>query len=76
MSDFTEPKIGVSIERKINLGNFENVTIYMSVDGVEPGATTEEIEELLVTGERAFDLLKNRMALKIKDLKQARRNND
>ena len=76
MTDFTEPKIGVSIERKINLGNFENVTIYMSVDGVEPGATTEEITELLVTGDRAFDLLKDRMAKKIKDLKTARKNND
>ncbi len=75
MSDelYTEPRISVSIERKINLGNYENVSIFMAVSGVEPGATTDEIEELLVTGDRAFELLKTRVGAKIQSIKKARR---
>ena len=45
MPDFEEPKVSVSIERKVNLGNYESIDIFMSVSGVEPGATDEEMEE-------------------------------
>ena len=72
MSDFEEATVSVSIKRTINLGNFENVTIFMAASGIEPGATVEEIEELLVTGEKAFQLLSNRVGSKIRELKSAR----
>lgn len=72
---FQEPRVAVSIARKINLGDYESVDIFMAVSGIEAGATDEEIEELLVTGERAFSLLKNRMSKKIKDIKAARKEN-
>ncbi len=70
---FEEPRIAVSISRKLNVGNYESVDIFMAVSGIEPGATTEEIKELLVTGDRAFNLLKDNMATKIKEIKQARK---
>lgn len=75
MSDegYSEPRISVSIKRKINLGSYESVDIFMAVSGVEPGATTEEIEELLVTGDKAFNLLKNRIKEKIQKIKAARK---
>lgn len=69
---YTEPRVSVSIARKIALPNYENVDLFMAVSGIEAGATDEEIEELLVTGERAFVLLKDRMAEKIRQLRQAR----
>ena len=70
---YQEPRISVSIGRKINLGNYESVDIFMSASGIEPGATGEEIEELLVTGERAFKLLQARIGTKIQELKNARK---
>ena len=73
---YQEPRISVSISRKINLGNYESVDIFMAISGVEPGATTEEIEELLVTGDRAFNLLKNRIKEKIQKIKAARNEAD
>ena len=42
----------------------------MAVSGVEPGATDEEIEELLATGDRAFQLLKRHMGDKVREIRQ------
>ena len=70
---YKEPRISVSIGRRLNLGNYESVDIFMSVSGVEPGTTTEEIEELLITGDRAFQLLKTRIGAKISEIKKARK---
>ena len=73
---YQEPRISVSIGRKINLGNYESVDIFMACSGIESGATVEEIEELLVTGERAFKLLEGRLGVKIQELKAARKGNN
>lgn len=63
-------RVAVSISRKINLGNYESVDIFMAVSGVEPGATDAEILEALATGERAFQLLKAKLADKIGEVKR------
>ena len=67
---FQEPKVSVSISRKINVGNYESVDVFMAISGVEAGATEEEIQELLATGDRAFLLLKKNMAGKLKEIRQ------
>lgn len=67
---FQEPKLAVSIARRINIGNYESVDIFMAVSGVEPGASDAEIEELLVTGDRAFQLLKKNVGAKVKQIKE------
>ena len=67
---YQEPRISVSIARKIALPKYENVDIFMAVSGVEPGATDEEIEELLATGDRAFQLLKRHMGDKVREIRQ------
>lgn len=75
MSDgeYQEPRVSVSIARKIALPGYENVDIFMAMSGLEPGATDLEMEELLTTGDRAFSLLKARMVEKITAIKTARR---
>lgn len=64
-----EPGISVSIARKIQLGGYESVDIFMAVTGLEPGCSDAEIEEALATGDRAFALLKRNMAAKLKAIR-------
>ena len=73
---YQEPRISVSIKRRINLGSYESVDIFMAVSGVEPGATTEEIEELMVTGNRAFEILTGHIGKKIQKIRVARNEAD
>lgn len=63
-------RVSVSIGRKIALPGYENVDIFFAVTGIEAGSTDAEIEEALVTGDRAFQLLKGRVAQKIKDVRE------
>ena len=65
-----ELRIAVSIARKVNLGNYESVDLFMAVSGVEPGATDAEILEALATGDRAFQLLKANMHAKVQRVRQ------
>ena len=64
-----EPGVSVSIGRKINLGNYESADIFMSVNGLEPGASDAEIEEALATGDRAFVILKRHMLARLKEVR-------
>lgn len=73
---YQEPRIAVSLARKISLPGYENVDIFMAVSGIEPGATEAEIEELLVTGDRAFQLLKKNLGAKVKAIKERRRDGE
>lgn len=76
MPEFQEPRVAVSLSRKLNIGNYESVDLFMAISGIEPGATEAEIEELLVTGDRAFQLLKKNMGAKIKAIKERRKDGD
>lgn len=65
-----EMKVAVSLGRKVNIGNYESIDIFMAVSGVEPGATDAEILEALATGERAFQLLVAKMQDKLGQVKR------
>lgn len=67
-----EPRVSVSIGRKLTDNNYGNVDLWMGISGIEPGATEEEMEELLATGDRAFNFLRKNMAAKIKEIKDKR----
>lgn len=42
------PALTVSIERKVNLGNYESASIFLAVSGVPVAATEEEAMDLVV----------------------------
>lgn len=65
-----EPRIAVSVEMKVNLGNYESAGASIVVSGLHAGATSEEIEQLLDTGKVAYDLMKVRLGHKISDLRR------
>jgi len=63
----SEPKVAVSLSRKINLGGYESVDLFFSVSDLAVGATEAEIQEALETGEAAFQLLKRKVADKMRE---------
>ena len=66
-----EMNVTAAIERTVNLGNYENVKIFFVVANVEPGTSKKELEEALQTGERALQVIKEHMAGRIAEARQA-----
>ena len=66
-----DERIAVSIERKVNLGNYESVGFFFSLSGLEPGTTREEMQELLETGELAFEVLREKIVEKTEAVRRA-----
>lgn len=59
------PTVAVSLEMKVNLGNYESAAVFLSVSGLEEGATEQEIAKLLDTGSIAFGVVREAMIEKI-----------
>lgn len=51
-------KVSVSATQKVNLGNYESADIFVALSNIRTGATEEEIEAALETGELAFKYVK------------------
>ncbi len=56
-----EPRIAVTIDRKINLGNYESASVGLVLSGVKVGATVEEIDAMLDTGRIMYDQMRARL---------------
>jgi hypothetical protein len=56
-----EPCIAVTIDRKINLGNYESASVGLVLSGVPVGATVEEINAMLDTGRIMYDQMRARI---------------
>lgn len=66
------PSVSVSISRKVNLGNYESVDLFMSVNGVDKYTTQEEIDEALAAGELAYGQLKEHLRARIVEVMRTR----
>lgn len=51
-------KVSVSATQKVNLGNYESAEIFTALSNIPTGATEEQIEAALETGELAFNYVK------------------
>ena len=60
-------KVGVSISRKLNLGNYESAEVYVSVSGLAADTTPAEIQAALAAGALGYEALKVAMVAKIED---------
>ncbi len=61
MTQNGEPSVSVSIDRKLNLGNYESVGLFVALSGVPVGASDELIDEMLDTGRKVYDKLRVRL---------------
>ena len=57
---------------KVNLGNYESADAFVSLSGLEAGATEEQINELLDTGKLAWGLATKRLMGKVAELRGQR----
>lgn len=68
--EFKEPTISVSITRKINIGNFESIDIFVSLNSLEIGSTDETIQMLLDgVGERMYEAIRQRIVEKTAEIR-------
>ncbi len=68
MSD--EPRIAITIDRKINLGNYESAAVGIVLSGVAPGASVEEIDAMLDTGRIMYDRMRERLQEKVAETRK------
>lgn len=69
VSEDSEPRISVSVEMKVNLGNYESAGASVILSGLRAGATEEEIAAMLDTGKLAWSLMTTRLGAKVAELK-------
>lgn len=68
-----ELAISVSLERTVNLGNYESAKVWLSVAGVRPGTTEAEVEALLENeGRIVYSAIARRMREKVDAMRPAR----
>lgn len=66
------PKVSVSIQRKINIGNYESVDVFLAVSGVEAETHPDDIEAALDAGEVAYEQIAQRIVEKTKQIQKNR----
>ena len=67
-----EPRIAVSVDMKLNLGNYESLGGSCILSGITAGATGSEVRELLDTADMTFRLIRERLETKLNDVRAER----
>ncbi len=65
MTNDNGPRVTVSVEMKVNLGNYESAGVGLILSGIAPGTSEEEIAELLDTGKIAYDKMREHLKEKV-----------
>ena len=70
MTTAEKPTVAVSMSRKINLGNYESLDVFLSIGSVTADTSEEEIIEAVNASEIVFEHVRQRIATKVIDIKR------
>lgn len=65
-----EPSLSLSVEMKVNLGNYNSVGAFVSMSGVTAETTEDEMDRLLSNGRVAWEKLRADLTEKVRQLKE------
>lgn len=68
-SEASKVRVGVSISRKVNLGNYESADVWMAVTGIAADTTLEDVEAALAAGALGYKALKAALTVKIQEIR-------
>lgn len=69
--DMDYPNIHVTMDRKVNLGNYESASVSVGLSRVPVGATAEQIDQMLETAGLAYKRLAAHLNAKVDAAKKA-----
>lgn len=64
-------RLSVSLEQKINTGNYESASVHLSLSQIPVGATEADIFEMLETQKIAYDVLREELLERAKGVRDA-----
>ncbi len=60
-TESTPLRATVSVERTVNLGNYENAKVFLSIRDITETTTSADMERLIEKQEEAYELLRERV---------------
>ena len=71
-----EPTLSISVEMKINLGNYNSASAFVSMSGLTAETTEDDMDRLLSNGRVAWEKLRADLSAKVTEIKQRRLGDD
>lgn len=66
------PTVGVSVQMKVNLGNYESADAFLSMQGIDESTTTEQMDALMDQGRIAYEKLRAALKERVSDIRSKR----
>lgn len=63
------PRVSISIGRKINIGNYESVDIFYSLNNIPASIEPLDLESLMETGDACYQFLRRKIVERTAELR-------